>query len=88
MLAFNLKILWSLVMWMKRKIFSREWARFTGSSRFRESPWRDERGQSMVEYALIIGLIAVVLVAALTALTGSAGVGGLVDTIAQLTGAL
>ncbi len=31
---------------------------------------RDEEGQSLVEYALIIGLVAVVLIASLTALQG------------------
>lgn len=32
---------------------------------------RDEEGQSMVEYALIIGLVAIALVAVLGLLTGS-----------------
>jgi Flp pilus assembly pilin Flp len=37
------------------------------------------RGQSLVEYALIIALIAVVLIVALTALSG--GIGNVFDTI-------
>jgi len=38
-----------------------------------------EEGQSLVEYALIIALVAIVLVASLTALQG--GIGGVFTTI-------
>ncbi|CAN5531315.1 hypothetical protein BH23CHL2_BH23CHL2_11460 [soil metagenome] len=41
---------------------------------------RDEEGQGLVEYALIIALIAVVAIAALTALGGS--ITGVLDQIA------
>lgn len=34
---------------------------------------RNQRGQGMVEYALIIALVAIALVAALTALSGGIG---------------
>lgn len=40
---------------------------------------RSERGQGMVEYALIIALVAIVLVTALSALGG--GIGGIFNTI-------
>lgn len=33
--------------------------------------FRNQKGQGMVEYGLIIGLVAVVLIVALTALSGS-----------------
>ncbi len=33
--------------------------------------WKDESGQGMVEYGLIIALVAVVIVVALTAMGGS-----------------
>ncbi len=44
---------------------------------------RDERGQTMVEYALIIALVAVVLVVALTTLGGGIG-----NTFQKITGSL
>lgn len=40
---------------------------------------RSDRGQGMVEYALIIALVAIVLVAALSSLGG--GIGGIFNTI-------
>ena len=40
---------------------------------------RSEKGQSLVEYALIIALVAIVLIAALTALAG--GIQGAFTTI-------
>ncbi len=40
---------------------------------------RSEKGQGMVEYGLIIGLVAVVLIVALTALSG--GLGGIFGQI-------
>ena len=46
---------------------------------------RDEEGQSMVEYALIIGLVAIALVTVLEALTG--GLKGVITSITTtLTG--
>lgn len=33
--------------------------------------WNDESGQGMVEYGLIIALVAIVIIAALTAMGGS-----------------
>lgn len=42
---------------------------------------RREDGQGMVEYALIIALVAIALVAALTALSG--GVGNVFNSITQ-----
>lgn len=44
---------------------------------------RGEEGQSLVEYALIIALVAIVLIAALVALTG-----GITGTFAAITAAL
>ena len=35
--------------------------------------WNDESGQGLVEYALIIALVSVVLIGALTALSGGIG---------------
>jgi len=40
---------------------------------------RDEQGQTLVEYALIIALVSIVLVASLTALSG--GIAGVFSTI-------
>ena len=40
---------------------------------------RDEEGQSLVEYALIIALVAIVLIGALTALQG--GITGVFNNI-------
>ena len=45
---------------------------------------RNEKGQGMVEYALIIGLVAVVLVGALALLTG--GIGDLFERIGTALG--
>ncbi|RKD28853.1 pilus assembly protein [Thermohalobacter berrensis] len=44
---------------------------------------RDERGQGMVEYALIIALIAILLIGGLTALQGGIG-----DVFTRITNAL
>lgn len=44
---------------------------------------RDDRGQGLVEYGLIIALVAIVLVAALVALTG-----GLKGVFGNITGTL
>jgi len=44
---------------------------------------RSEKGQGMVEYGLIIGLIAVILIGALTALSG-----GLEGIFGEITGKL
>lgn len=35
--------------------------------------WKDESGQDLAEYALLLGLIALVVVAAVTAIGGSIG---------------
>ena len=40
---------------------------------------KDEEGQGMVEYGLIIGLVAIVLVVALTTMSG--GIGGVFDRV-------
>ena len=42
--------------------------------------WKDEDGQGLVEYALIIAVVAVVLIAALVTLRG--GIGGVFSKIA------
>lgn len=48
---------------------------------------RDEEGASAIEYGLIVGLIAVALVAALTILGGDDGLGGLFnDVVDAITG--
>jgi len=44
---------------------------------------RNQKGQGMVEYALIIALVGVVLAASLTALQG-----GIAGTITEVTGKL
>ncbi len=49
---------------------------------------RSEKGQGMVEYGLIIGLVAVVLVGALTLLAGKDGSGGLGKIFATITTSL
>lgn len=40
---------------------------------------KDEEGQGMVEYGLIIGLVAIVLMAALTTMSG--GIGGVFSRV-------
>jgi len=44
-----------------------------------------EKGRGMVEYGLIIGLVAIVLITALTAIGGQGGIGGI---FTKITGAL
>jgi len=39
----------------------------------RRASWRDDRGQGMVEYAVILGLVAIGLVLALLLLRGGVG---------------
>jgi len=46
----------------------------------------NKKGQGMVEYALIIGLVAVVLVAALAVLSG--GIGDLFTSIGEALGVI
>lgn len=49
--------------------------------------WKDEEGATAIEYALIAGLIAVAIIAALTALGGS--IGSLFNNISEkLNGAV
>lgn len=45
--------------------------------------WKDEEGATAIEYALIAGLIAVGLIAALTTLAGDDGLSGFFKSIAQ-----
>lgn len=45
--------------------------------------WSEEEGQGMVEYALIIGLVAVLLIGGLTSLQG-----GIAGTFTKITNAL
>jgi pilus assembly protein Flp/PilA len=47
---------------------------------------KSEQGQALVEYALILGLVSVVAIAALTGL-GTAIIGKLNDVTGELTGA-
>ncbi len=49
---------------------------------------RNEKGQGMVEYGLIIGLVAVVLIGALTLLAGKDGSSGLGKIFATITTSL
>ena len=48
--------------------------------------FKSEKGQGMVEYGLIIGLVAVVLIVALSALSGENGVGGIFGKINETLG--
>ena len=49
---------------------------------------KDEEGASAVEYGLIVGLIAVMIIAALTLIGGETGLQGLFDKVATaVTGA-
>lgn len=50
-----------------------------------QNMFKSEKGQGMVEYGLIIGLVAIVLIVALGALSGENGLGGI---FARITGAL
>jgi pilus assembly protein Flp/PilA len=43
--------------------------------------FKSEKGQGMVEYGLIIGLVAIVLIGALTLMGGKDGVGGIFTKI-------
>jgi len=45
--------------------------------------FRDEEGASAVEYGLIVGLIAVALIAVLLVLGGDQGLGGLFQQVAD-----
>ena len=41
--------------------------------KFMRSLWRDDSGQDLAEYALLLGLIALVVIGAVTAVGGSIG---------------
>jgi Flp pilus assembly pilin Flp len=45
----------------------------------RSSAWRDEEGQTLTEYALLLALVALACVASLTALQG--GLGGFYSSL-------
>lgn len=53
------------------------------TKKYIEFKTRDEEGQGLAEYGLILALIAVVAIAALTALGG-----GIASTLGTLTGSL
>lgn len=42
---------------------------------------KDEEGASAVEYGLVVGLIAIALLAIMISFTGAGGIGGAFDTI-------
>lgn len=48
--------------------------------------FKSEKGQGMVEYGLIIGLVAIVLIGALTLMGGENGVGGIFGKINETLG--